>query len=54
MPLSGKEFQILGAAILNALTSMLVYAQDCAQNCCPSPCERSSQVGRYGFIRLAV
>ena len=48
---SGKKFQILGAAALNALEPMLVLTCGCAKRCCL--CERNAREGTYGWIRLA-
>ena len=41
---SGREFQILGAAALNALEPMLVLTCGCAKNCCP--CEPNAGENR--------
>ena len=48
---SGSEFQILGAAALNALEPMLVLTCGCAKSCCP--CERNAREGTYGCIKIA-
>ena len=49
--MSGREFQISGAATLNVLEPMLVLTCGCAKSCCL--CERNAREGLYGCIELA-